>query len=141
MLLAMEFIVMFDGVCGLCDGIVQFLLARDVHRKIKFAALQSAFARAALERHGRDPSRLDTVYVIEGYGSRGEKLLSKGDAALKIAGVLGWPWSAAGVLALVPPSLLDCAYDVVARNRYWIFGRLESCRMPSPGDRERFIDT
>jgi predicted DCC family thiol-disulfide oxidoreductase YuxK len=133
-------IVLYDGVCGLCNGVVQFLLARDPDGRFRFASLQGPFAREALARHGRQPKDLDTVYLIIDRGTERERLLDRGAAAVEMLRALGGPWRAIGVLSLVPARLLDAAYDVVARNRYRYFGKHESCLVPQPRYRDRFIE-
>ena len=132
-------LVLYDGVCGLCDHLVQFLLARDRHRVFHFAALQSAAGQSAVERSGGNPAALTTFYVLADYRTGESRLFNKGRAALFVARTLGWPWRAAGLLGLLPTSILDRGYDLVARNRYRLFGRHEQCLLPRAEDRDRFV--
>jgi predicted DCC family thiol-disulfide oxidoreductase YuxK len=133
-------LVLYDGVCGLCDHLVQFLLARDRRRVFHFAALQSAAGKSALERSGGNPAALTTFYVLADYRTGESRLFKKSRAALFVARSLGWPWRAAGLFGLLPTSILDFGYDLVARNRYRLFGRHEQCLLPRAEDRDRFID-
>jgi predicted DCC family thiol-disulfide oxidoreductase YuxK len=128
-------IIFFDGVCGLCDRLVQFVLGRDRRRLFRFAALQSPFAATTLRRFGKDPTDLDTMYVLDGEG----QLRRKGRAILFVLRTLGWPWRALTIAALLPTVVLDWFYDRVAKTRYRIFGKLEACRLPSAEERSRFL--
>jgi predicted DCC family thiol-disulfide oxidoreductase YuxK len=151
----MASVVFYDGVCGLCSRLVRFLLRRDRHAQLLFAPLQSDLARTVLRRHGYDPSDLDTVYVIAdrrspARGPRGgdyarwggsERVLARSRAILHALHVLGGGWrllAAAG--SLLPVRLADAVYDAVATRRYRAFGKLESCPVPPPEWRGRFID-
>lgn len=133
-------VVLYDGVCGLCNGLVRFVLPRDRGGRFRFAALQSPAAHAILTRHGKDAAALDTVYVAVPDPRGGERLLSKSRAVLHLLRGLGAPWSAAALAAPVPTRLLDAGYDLIARYRYRIFGRSEACLMPRPEWRDRFLD-
>jgi predicted DCC family thiol-disulfide oxidoreductase YuxK len=133
-------LLLFDGVCALCNGVVQFVLARDRERAFDFAPLQGVAARTLLTRFRRDPGALDTFYIVTDYRTDAPVLLARADAALFLLARLGWPWKAAGVLRVFPRALLDAAYNLVARYRYRVFGRYEQCLLPRPEDRGRFID-
>jgi predicted DCC family thiol-disulfide oxidoreductase YuxK len=134
-------ILLYDGVCGLCNRLVQFILRRDRNAVFRFASLQSALAASILARHGANPSTLDTVYAVVNYELPDEYLLSRSDAAIFVLKQLPGLWRAAALLVqLVPKFLRDAAYNVIARNRYAIFGRSEICPLPSEEDRTRFLD-
>jgi len=133
-------IIFYDGVCGLCNRLTQFLLKRDSHDRFRFASLQSPFAIEVLRRHGKDPQELNTIYVVLDHGKPTERLLRKARAVLFILVQLGGVWRCARLLGFLPTSFLDLGYDLVARSRYKLFGKLESCRMPSAREREKFID-
>ena len=135
-----EAIVLYDGVCGLCNRLNQFVLARDSAAQFRFAALQSRFAGEVLARYGKDPKDLDTFYLLEDYGLPSERLRSKSDAALRVLRRIGGVWKISRILAWLPRSLRDLGYDLVARTRYRIFGKSDRCRVPSPRDRARFIE-
>lgn len=128
-------ILFYDGVCGLCDRMVQFVLRHDRRRRFDFAALQGDFAASTLRRFGRDPRDLDTVYVLTDDGL----LLYKGRAILFVLRALGFPWSLFALFSLLPWRFVDWCYDRVAHNRYRIFGKADQCRLPSPEERARFL--
>ncbi len=131
---AAETIVLFDGVCNLCNGSVQFLLRRDRRRRFRFAALQSAAGQALLEEYGLPTQILPTIVVLEGGQAR-----VRSDAALHLARRLPWPWPALAVFRILPRPLRDALYDFVARHRYRWFGRTESCMLPTPDVADRFL--
>ena len=120
-------LVLYDGVCGLCDGLIQFLLKHDHRGVFRFASLQSETGRSLVERFGGNPNELTTVYVIENYDTDDARISNKSDAALFIAGELGWPWKSAVLPRVMPAALRNVGYDFVARNRYRVFGRLQQC--------------
>jgi predicted DCC family thiol-disulfide oxidoreductase YuxK len=130
-------IVLFDGVCNLCNAFVTFLIDRDRGDALRFASLQSPFARDLLQRLGRavpsgDP---DSVVVVDGTEVR-----ERSDAALHIVRHLPAPWRWLGALRVVPRPLRDAVYRFVARHRYAVFGRTAQCRVPTPELRRRFLD-
>ncbi|HVQ36592.1 MAG TPA: DCC1-like thiol-disulfide oxidoreductase family protein [Pyrinomonadaceae bacterium] len=133
-------IVLYDGVCGLCNRLNQFLLVRDTHDRFRFASLQSDLAAALLKRHGVDSSDLNTVYVVLDYNQPGERLLARSDAIMHVVSQLDGFWKLAGVGRVLPRVLRDGMYKAVARNRYRIFGKHESCMMPDPKHRHKFLD-
>jgi predicted DCC family thiol-disulfide oxidoreductase YuxK len=133
-------LVLYDGVCGLCNRLNRFVIARDPAGRFRFAALQSSLARQILARHGRDPQDRDTLYLVLSRGRPDERLLRKSDAALWILRALGGPWRTAAALRLVPRGVRDLGYDLVARTRYRLFGRYDACPLPDPRHRERFLD-
>ena len=134
-LAAGERVVLFDGVCSLCNGTVDLLLARDARRRLAFGSLQSDGAQAYLARAGRDADALlDSVVLIDGDGVH-----ERSEAALRIARALGGPWALLAGLRVVPAPVRDAVYDWVAARRYRWFGRRETCRLPSPAERDRFV--
>jgi predicted DCC family thiol-disulfide oxidoreductase YuxK len=134
-------ILLYDGVCGLCNRFVQFVLRRDRDGMFRFAWLQGETARRVLERHGVGSGEMDTVYVVVNFESSEERLLARSDAVGFVLGQFGWAWQAVSVLLrMVPRFLRNAGYDAVARNRYRLFGRSEVCRVPGELDRGRFID-
>jgi predicted DCC family thiol-disulfide oxidoreductase YuxK len=133
-------LVLYDGVCGLCSRLVQFVLRRDRRDRFRFAPLQGQLAGALLGRHGLDAGELDTVRVVVEHDSPGERVLSKSEAMLHVLRSLGGIWSLARVLALVPTRCLDGLYDLVAARRYRWFGRLDACPVPRPEQRGKFLD-
>jgi predicted DCC family thiol-disulfide oxidoreductase YuxK len=134
-------IILYDGVCGLCNRFVQFILRRDRSGVFRFTSLQSTLAAPILARYGANPSNLDTVYVVINHELPEEYLLSRSDAVLFVLKQLQGQWRlSAFLLQLLPKFLRDAAYNVIARNRYRIFGRSEICTLPSDQDRSRFLD-
>jgi predicted DCC family thiol-disulfide oxidoreductase YuxK len=133
-------IVLYDGVCGLCNRLVQFLLKRDRRDRLRFASLQSDFAAGILTRHGANPHDLDTVYVVVNYEEAGERLLARSDAILSLGRSLGGIWSLAVVGKVLPRFLRDWLYKLVAVNRYRVFGKFDSCMMPEGRYRRKFLD-
>jgi predicted DCC family thiol-disulfide oxidoreductase YuxK len=139
-------IVLYDGVCGLCNRFVQFLLARDRRKVFRFASLQSDFAARILNRHGVNPDALDTVYVVLDNEvldaeARNERLLSRSSAILFVLQQLGAPWRLiASFSILIPQFLRDHIYNAIARHRYRFFGRSEACTLLSDQDHSRFLD-
>jgi predicted DCC family thiol-disulfide oxidoreductase YuxK len=133
-------LVLYDGVCGLCNALVQFVLPRDEAGSFDFASLQSATGQTWLRRFGMSAGELDTMIVISDYRSDAPRFLSKARAAIFIAKRLGLPWRLAGLAGLLPTALLNPVYDIVARNRYRWFGRSDTCILPAPEHRARVID-
>ncbi len=134
-------LVLYDGVCGLCNGLVQFVLKRDHHDRFRFASLQSEFAEKLLKRHGADARDLDTFYVVIDHDLPNEQLLMRSDAIIHLGGTLGGIWKLAEAGGLIPKALRDLMYKLVARNRYRVFGKYESCMLPSPEHRAKFLDS
>ena len=129
----MSAVILFDGVCNLCNGFVQFVIARDPGRRFRFASLQSDAARRCLER--ADPAAdADSIVLLEE-----GRLFTRSTAALRIARRLRFPWSLAFALIVVPRPVRDWIYNCVARNRYRWFGRRETCAIPTPELEERFL--
>jgi len=126
-------VVLFDGVCNLCNGAVEFLIPRDPEGRLRFASLQSEVGRTLLERHGL-PNDVDTVVLVEG-----DRAYTKSDAAIRIAELLGWPYRLARFGRLCPTALRDRLYDAVADRRYDWFGRSDRCVVPDDDVAERFL--
>ena len=133
-------LVLYDGVCGLCSRLLQFLLEHDRRAVFTFASLQSAVGRTIVERFGGDPNKLASFHVLVNYRANHSQMFSRSSAALFVAGELGWPWKMAVLMRILPTSILDHVYDVIARNRYRVFGRFERCLAPRPEFRGRFIE-
>jgi predicted DCC family thiol-disulfide oxidoreductase YuxK len=129
-------IVFFDGVCGLCDKTVRFLLRHDRHDRLRFAPLQGETARRVLPPLGGRPEDLDTIYVVTADG----RLLQRSRAVLFATVALGGAWVLLGALRIVPRPLADLVYRFVARVRYRVFGRFDTCSIPTPEERARFLD-
>ena len=129
-------IVLFDGHCNFCSGVVNFLLARDAQGSLRFAALQSPAGKRLLAERGiAMPEEPDTMVLIEG-----PRVLVRSSAAIQTTKYLRFPWPLSRVAFLVPRFLRDAGYKLVARNRYRWFGRSEQCRVPTPELRARFLE-
>lgn len=134
-------ILLYDGVCGLCNRFVRFILQRDRKAIFRFASLQSLLAGRILARHGASPTDLDTVYVVLNHELPNESLLPRSDAALFVLSQLPGAWRpTASLVQLLPKFFRDPAYNLIARHRYRIFGRSDACILPCEADRPRFLD-
>ena len=133
-------LVLYDGVCGLCHRLNGFVLQRDANGVFAFASLQSETAQSYLKRSGKTSHTLDTMYVVRDYRSQTPMLLAKSEAALFVVGTIGGAWRWLALLRVLPTWLRDRAYDVIARNRYRLFGKYDTCLLPSPEYKQRFID-
>ena len=127
-------IVFFDGYCNLCNGLVNWLMRADKKKTLQFASLQGETAARRLLAAAGAPRDLDTVVYL-----RNGKQLERSSAALMILFDLGGAWVLAAPLLLVPKFLRDLAYALVARNRYRVFGKKDTCRLPTPEERERML--
>lgn len=127
-------ILLFDGVCNLCNASVQWVLRHDRKGIFRFAALQSDTGQALLEKFGLSPENFDTVVLIEG-----ERIFTRSDAALEIVRHIGGWWSLLAVFNITPRPLRNAVYDWVARHRYRWFGRREECMLPQPEWKGRFV--
>ena len=136
-------VLLYDGLCGFCDGTVRWLLRRphgnDRMGRIYFAPQQSELAQAILARHGLHAAG-HTVYLLVHPGTKTEQILERSDAILGALSMLGGAWKPlAALLRLLPQSLRDTLYAAIARNRYRIAGRRTECRLPTPEVRSRFL--
>lgn len=130
-------IILFDGICNLCNGGVNFVLDWDSAGQLRFAALQSPAGRELLRRAGRAPDDISSIVLVEAGGA-----YVRSEAVLRIGWRLGLPLPALATLAaFFPAGLRNAAYDQVAANRYNLFGRTDSCRLSDPRFEERFISS
>ena len=132
-------VILYDGVCGLCDRTVKFVLRHERDAKFLLAPRQGEYARALLLRHGRDPENMGSVILVRNPGTPDESLLEKSDASLGIAQTLGFPWNLALAARVIPRPIRNFAYGIVAKNRYRWFGKFDQCRIPIGDDRARFL--
>lgn len=128
-------IVFYDGVCGLCDRWVQFVVARDKRQALKFAPLQGETA----SRRTDLPEELRSVVFVANPGQPHEQIYFRSEAALRILGHLGGFWRVVSWLRIIPRPLRDGVYDAIARRRYRWFGKFETCRVPAQERRDRFL--
>lgn len=126
--------ILFDGVCNLCNGSVQFILRRDPQARFRFASLQSEAGRRLVTEQGLDPEVLNSVILIEE-----GRVYRESTAALRIARHMSGAWKLLRVLVLVPRPIRDAVYRLIARNRYRWFGKSETCWLPTPELRARFL--
>jgi predicted DCC family thiol-disulfide oxidoreductase YuxK len=134
-------IILYDGVCDLCNRMNQFVLARDRRDHFRFAALQSELGKRILLRHSINPDALDTVYVVLAFEQPGERLLARSEAVVHILRELGGAWSVMGsAFRVLPLALRNLLYNLVARNRYRLFGKFDTCRIPDAATRQKFLD-
>jgi predicted DCC family thiol-disulfide oxidoreductase YuxK len=131
----MASLVLFDGVCNLCNGFVRFVIERDPGGRFHFGTLQSASARRILDLHGVPDPALDSVMLVED-----GTVFARSTAALRIARHLTFPWPLAAVLLAVPRPFRDWIYTLIGRRRYRWFGKREHCMIPTPEVRSRFLD-
>jgi predicted DCC family thiol-disulfide oxidoreductase YuxK len=129
-------IIFFDGVCNLCNSSVNFIIDRDPRAIFRFASLQSVAARELLKDSDFNPEELDSILLFkEG------RVYSKSDAALEISSDLPFPWSLLRFFKILPKIIRDSIYTWIANNRYNWFGKSESCRLPTPELKDRFLDS
>lgn len=127
-------VVLFDGVCNLCNGAVQFIVKRDPSAILRFASLQSDYAHKRLRELGKDPDTLHSIIVIYQ-----DKVLERSDAVFEIAKYLHGPWRHLTIFRGIPRRLRDALYDVVANNRYRWFGKKDQCMIPTAALKARFV--
>lgn len=128
-------ILLFDGVCELCDQSVQFILKRDLKGYFQFASLQSETGKTLLKQYGLDHLDLETTVLIEN-----GKAYTYSTASLRVIRQLSGAWPLCYVFILIPSFIRNAIYRWVARNRYRWFGKKDTCRMPTPEERARFLD-
>lgn len=127
-------VVLFDGVCNVCNSAVNFIIDRDPQARFHFASLQSPQGIALAESHGVGATKLSTMVLIDG-----GRAYTNSTALLRVARRLRAPWPLAYVGMIVPRALRDVAYRFLVANRYRWFGKSESCRVPTPEIRSRFL--
>ena len=128
-------IVLFDGICNLCNGIVQFIIKRDPQGKFKFAALQSEAGQVMLAKLGFPANYKDSIIYF-----KENNYYRKSTAALKILKDIGGIWKLFYVLMLLPRFIRNFFYDIIAKTRYTIFGTRDSCMVPTPELKDRFLE-
>lgn len=130
-----EHIILFDGICNLCNSSVQFVLQRDTNAKFKFASLQSNAGQKLLAQLKLPLDEFNSfIYVADG------KLYTRSSAALRVAKELNFPWKLMFGFIVVPPFIRNFVYDTIAKNRYKWFGKRESCMIPTPDLKQRFLE-
>lgn len=127
-------VILFDGICTLCNWVVQFIIPRDPNGTFRFASLQSDAGSRLLSECGLPTDNMDTLVLVED-----GDCYTKSDAALRIASHLGGAYRLLTPFRAVPRFVRDAVYDVVAEHRYQWFGRKDQCTIPSPDARSRFL--
>ena len=127
-------IILFDGVCNLCNGAVNFVIKRDPRNVFKFTPLQEKQGVLLLKKHAIDAKMLDSIVLIEN-----GNVYIKSSAALRIAKKMSNLWPLFFALLIIPRFMRDGVYDFIAKNRYKWFGKKEQCMIPTPGLREKFL--
>ncbi|MCE2612220.1 DUF393 domain-containing protein [Flavobacteriaceae bacterium D16] len=129
-------IVLFDGVCNLCNRAIQFIIKRDKADRYRFAPLQSDLGKKLTTERNIDTRKIDSIILIE----PGKAYYIKAPAALRIGKKFGGLWGLLAIFEWVPPVISNWVYDLLARNRYRWFGRKEQCMIPSPELKQKFLD-
>ena len=132
-------VLLYDGVCGFCNKTVQMILDHDRRGTMRFAALQSDYGRGVVGRHP-ELRGVDSLVFVENSPGGGERVFVRSDGALRVAAYLGGVWKLFLAAYAVPKRVRDFFYDLFARNRYRLFGKYESCMLPPPEVRSRFLD-
>ena len=132
--------MLYDGVCGLCNRLLQFLFTHDRRALFCYASLQSALGRETVERWGGNPDDLSSLYVVADFRTAQARVFVRSDAAVFVAGELDWPWRAVRIARFLPSSVRNRVYDAIARSRYRIFGRYDECPIASEEMRHRFVE-
>lgn len=129
-----QYIVLFDGVCNLCNSSVNFVIDRDPKHKFRFAALQSIEGEELLKNLGLSTTQFDSIVLLDG-----KNVYTQSSAALRIAKELSGAWPILYIFMIIPSFIRDWVYDVIAKNRYKWFGKKNACRIPTPELKERFL--
>lgn len=128
-------LLLFDGVCNLCNSIVQFVIRQDKRQQIRFAALQTTTGQSILQKNKLAADDLKTFMLV-----KGDRVYLRSTAALELFKILGGLWSLLYIFIIVPRPIRDAIYNFIANNRYRWFGKKESCMIPSPELKARFIE-
>ena len=131
-------VLLYDGICGFCDTAVQTILRLDRRGSLRFAPLDSDFSRAVIARHP-ELEGVDSVVFVDNAGRPDESVAVRSAAALRVVDYLGGPYRALSVAGLIPAPVRDRLYDGFARIRYRVFGTKDTCPIPAPEVRARFL--
>jgi predicted DCC family thiol-disulfide oxidoreductase YuxK len=132
-------LVLYDGVCGFCDWLVQWLLAKDRDGRLSFAPLQGETAAFLRSRHATVPVATETMVYVESGEGHEERVYLRSEAAFKTCAELPHPWRWIAWLRVLPRPLTDLGYRGFAAIRYRIFGKLDACKVPATSERQRFL--
>ncbi|MBN8701890.1 MAG: thiol-disulfide oxidoreductase DCC family protein [Bacteroidetes bacterium] len=128
-------ILLFDGVCNFCNKSVQFIIKRDSSEKFKFASLQSEIGQTLLKKFGLETSNLDSFVYI-----KNDSYFVKSSAALHVLKELGGIWQLFYFLLIIPKPLRDFVYNFISKRRYQLFGKRDSCMIPTDATKHLFLD-
>ncbi|MDO5968627.1 DCC1-like thiol-disulfide oxidoreductase family protein [Flavivirga aquimarina] len=128
-------LILFDGVCNLCNSSVQYVIKHDKKDTFMFTALQSEVGKSLIEHFNIDTNKTDSILLY----TPEDKIVSKSTAALKIAIHLGFPQSLMGIFFIIPPLIRNWAYDYIAKNRYKWYGKKDACMIPTPELKSKFL--
>lgn len=127
-------IILFDGICNLCNSSINFIIDHDEENHFKFASLQSDFGQQVLMKYGKNTNEFDSIILL-----KNDTVYQKSEAVVEITKHLSGYWKYFSILGFIPTFLLNFVYDIVAKNRYHFFGKLEVCRLPTPELKARFL--
>ncbi len=128
-------VILFDGVCNLCNGFVQFVLKRDKNKVFQFASLQSNYGKELSAHFNLSSDNLKTVILFDG-----ENILMQSDAGIKIISSFGGVWKLILVFKIIPRFIRNGIYNLLAKNRYTLFGKKDQCMIPTENMKDRFLD-
>jgi predicted DCC family thiol-disulfide oxidoreductase YuxK len=128
-------VILFDGVCNMCNGFVKFVIKRDKSNVFQFASLQSKYGKGFLTQYNFNTVEYDTVLLLDG-----ETIYTRSDASLRILNTLGGIWKVSAAFRIIPGFIRNPIYDLLARNRYKLFGKRDSCMVPTPEIKAKFLD-
>jgi len=128
-------VILFDGVCNLCNGLVKFVIRNDKSNRFQFASLQSAYGMELLKYYQFKSNTLETVLLYDG-----KEIYGKSDAVINIINSFGGLWKTVIIFRIIPKIIRNFIYDLLARNRYKFFGKRESCMVPGDDLKSKFID-
>ncbi len=128
-------IILFDGVCNLCNGAITFIIQRDKNDVFRYAPLQSEVGKNLAAKHNIDLDKVDSIILVTE-----DKAFAKSTAALRIAKHLSGGWPLLAVFLILPRFLRNAVYDFIARNRYKWFGKKDACMIPTPELKSKFLD-
>ena len=127
-------VILFDGICNFCNGAVNFTLKQDKRKALRFAALQAAAGQQLLQQFQLPQQDFNSFYFIEA-----DKVYSSSTAALRVCRYFSWYWQWLQLFWIIPAFIRNGLYNLVARNRYRLFGQKEACMIPTPDVRQRFL--
>lgn len=129
-------LILFDGVCNLCNSSVQYVIKNDKKNRFMFTALQSEVGEKIIKHFNIDTQKVDSILLF----TPEKGIVSKSTAALKVASKLGFPTNILSVFLIIPPFIGNWIYDFIAKNRYKWYGKKEACMIPTPELKSKFLE-